>query len=192
MNGNRALLIVDVQKDFCPGGTLAVSDGEKVVPVLNQYIKEFVRTHDPIFASRDWHPRDARHFQEWPVHCVQDSPGAAFHPDLQLPADAVIISKGTSPDEDGYSAFEGTGPDEKFFDELLREYGVDQLFVGGLATDYCVKASCLDAVKRGMDVVLLKDAVRGVDVTAGDSARALADMEEQGVRMMNYQEFLRS
>ena len=191
----EALLIVDVQNDFCPGGALAVKEGDKVVPVLNQYIRDFVRERNPVFASRDWHPSKTKHFKKeggpWPVHCVQYSTGASFHPELRLPDDTVVISKGTAPDADGYSAFEGASAEGKPLTEILKEQHIRRLFVGGLATDYCVKASCLDAVRQGLEVVLLSDAVRGVDIQPGDSRKAVEEMQAQGVQLMTYQEFCR-
>lgn len=180
---NAALLIVDVQNDFCPGGALAVPGGDQVVSVLNQYVN---RLHVPVFASRDWHPEKTRHFREsggpWPVHCVQDTQGAAFHPALKLPADAVVVTKGTNPTDDGYSAFEGVDDRGRPLGAALAEKDVRKLYVGGLATEYCVRASVLDGLKQGLDVVLLTDAVRGIDVQPGDMARALAEMKRAGAR----------
>lgn len=177
----HALLIVDVQNDFCPGGALAVPEGDEVVPVLNRYIE---RLGAPVFASRDWHPTETRHFRErggpWPPHCVRETAGAAFHPRLKLPADAVVVTKGTDPTDDGYSAFEGVDRSGVPLGVALGEKGVQKLFVGGLATEYCVRASVLDALKQGFDVVLLTDAIRGIDVKPGDTARALAEMRDAG------------
>src|ERR1700757_4198445 len=136
MQVKDALIIVDVQNDFCPGGALPVAEGDRVVPVLNRWIDSAGRGRALIVASRDWHPRNHISFRErggpWPVHCVQDTPGAAFHPDLHLPADALIRSKGMAPDKDNYSPFEGTD-----FTETLRRRGVRRLWVGGLAQDVC-------------------------------------------------------
>ena len=135
-----ALLLVDVQNDFCPGGALAVPDGDAVVPALNEYIARFAGRSLPILASRDWHPRASSHFKAgggpWPPHCVQDTSGAAFHPDLALPESATVVTKGTSPTDDGYSAFEATDGQGRGVAEQLREAGVDRLYVGGLATEY--------------------------------------------------------
>lgn len=179
-----ALLIVDVQNDFCPGGSLAVPQGDRVVPVLNQYARRFDEAGLPVYASRDWHPEETRHFKEgggpWPPHCVAGTSGAAFHPELELPEDAVVVSKGTEPTDDGYSAFEAKGEDGRPLPDSLRERGVKRLFVGGLATDYCVRASVLDAARGGVKPVLLLDAVKGIDVTEGDQARALDEMIRAG------------
>jgi nicotinamidase/pyrazinamidase len=181
-----ALVIVDVQNDFCPGGALAVPDGDRVVPVLNRYAERFTRQSAPIFASRDWHPARTRHFKAqggaWPPHCVQGTAGAEFHPGLRLPASAEIVSKGMDPDEDAYSCFQAETGDGMPFAAVLGEHGVGRLFVGGLATDYCVKATVLDALKEGFEVVLLEDAVAAVEVVPGDGERALAAMREAGAR----------
>lgn len=180
------LLVVDVQNDFCAGGALPVPEGDAVVPVLNEYVRRFRAAGRPIYASRDWHPPKTKHFEAqggpWPPHCVRDTEGAAFHPDLELPKDVVVISTGTGPRDDGYSAFEGDDAHGLAFEASLRERGVKRLFIGGLATDYCVRATALDARNEGLDVVLLTDAVRGIDVNEGDVERALDEMRAAGVR----------
>jgi nicotinamidase/pyrazinamidase len=179
-----ALVIVDVQNDFCPGGALGVPAGDEVVAPLNGYAERFARAGAPIFASRDWHPRRTKHFKElggvWPPHCVQHSPGADFHPDLRLPAGTTIISKGMDPNEDAYSCFQASTAEGSAFRELLRERGVRRVLVGGLATDYCVKATVLDALHAGFEAVVLEDAVRAVDIRPGDGASALAEMRGAG------------
>ena len=181
-----ALLLVDVQNDFCPGGALAVPEGDAVVPVLNDYIGRFAARGLPVFASRDWHPPETSHFHggggPWPPHCVRDTEGAAFHPDLALPTDAAVVTKGTSPTDDGYSAFEATDAKGTAVGERFRETGVETLYVGGLATEYCVRATVLDALRQDIDTVLLLDAVRGIDVQPGDVARALDEMIRAGAR----------
>jgi len=187
-----ALLIVDVQNDFCPGGALPVPEGDQVVPVLNRAIERFQQGGGLIIASRDWHPARSTHFAayggKWPVHCVQDTEGAAFHPQLRLPAEAVVVSKGTGENEDGYSAFEARTNDGTPLEDLLREKGVRRLVVGGLATDYCVRASVLGALERGFEVLVLRDAIRGVDVQPGDSERALAEMQQKGAKLVSLEE----
>jgi nicotinamidase/pyrazinamidase len=179
-----ALVIVDVQNDFCPGGALAVPGGDAVVPVLNRYAARFRERGAPVFASRDWHPPRTRHFKDfggvWPPHCVQETRGAAFHPELQLPEGTEVVSKGMDPEQDAYSVFQAETADGMPFAAALGERGVQRLFVGGLATDYCVKATVLDALKEGFEVVLLADAVGAVDVTPGDGERALAAMQAAG------------
>lgn len=186
MAGKRALLVVDVQNDFCPGGSLGVSGGDQVVPVLNEYARRFHQEGSPVIATRDWHPPKTRHFQEqggpWPPHCVQGTPGARFHPDLRLPPGATVVSKGMDPNEDSYSAFDARTETNQPLPEHLRALGVDELYIGGLATDYCVRATALDALSQGFQVTVLTDAVRGVDVNPGDSDRALREVVEAGAR----------
>jgi nicotinamidase/pyrazinamidase len=183
-----ALLVVDVQKDFCPGGALAVPGGDQVVPPLNHVAAMLAGHGRPVYASRDWHPRESAHFQPfggiWPVHCVAGTEGAAFHPALRLPAGTLTISKGQASGEDGYSAFDGTTPDGRRLGDDLRQRGIDRLIVGGLATDYCVRASVLDALDAGLEVWVLADAIRGVEVEAGDSARAVDEMAARGARLV--------
>ncbi len=185
MKPNAALLIVDVQNDFCPGGTLAVPDGDRVVEPLNRAIGSFVSAGLPVVASRDWHPARTSHFNTfggpWPPHCVQGSPGAGFHSALSLPPATVIISKGSEPDSDSYSAFDGRTADGETLSEVLAALQVGHLVVGGLATDYCVRSSSLDAIRAGLRVTLLSDAIAGVEISAGDSDRALEEMERAGI-----------
>jgi nicotinamidase/pyrazinamidase len=183
-----ALLIVDVQRDFLPGGRLAVARGDEVVPVLNDYIARFRAGGLPVFASRDWHPADHRSFAPhggpWPVHCVAEEAGAEFAPGLELPADVVVISKATDRAEEAYSAFQGTDLAER-----LARAGVRRVFVGGLATDYCVLNTVLDARRLGLEAIVLEDAVRAVDVQPGDGERALAAMLAAGARRATRSEF---
>lgn len=193
---NTALLIVDVQNDFCPGGALAVNEGDQVIPPLNRAAEIVTQHGGLVLASRDWHPRETKHFAEfggkWPVHCVQHTHGAAFHPDLKLPDGTVIISKGTGSEDDGYSAFEGRADDGRTLDEILKAYGVQRLLVGGLATDYCVRASVLDALKHGYEVIVLTDAIRGVNLQPDDSERALQEMQLAGARLMSTSDALKA
>lgn len=190
MKTTSALLIVDVQNDFCPGGGLPVPEGDRVVPILNHYIALFRERKLRIFASRDWHPATTSHFRDyggiWPVHCVQGSEGAQFHRDLALPEDVIVISKGMDPSRDDYSAFQAVTDDGVHFPELLNKLGIVKLYVGGLATDYCVKESVLDGLRHGLTVVLLEDAVRGVDLRRGDSATAMDEMATAGAERMNF------
>ena len=179
-----ALIIVDVQNDFCPGGALAVQNGDKVVPVLNRYIENFLNAGLPIFATRDWHPAKTSHFKVyggiWPVHCVQGTHGAEFHPALKLTNETIIVSAGMGSDEDGYSGFLGRDNTGTSLVTLLHERGVDRLFVGGLATDYCVKHTVLDGIRQGFQVVLIGHAVRGVNLNPEDSERAVQEMSTAG------------
>jgi nicotinamidase/pyrazinamidase len=179
LDRHDAVLIVDVQVDFLPGGKLAVQQGDEVVPALNRYVALARRKEVPVFASRDWHPPDHCSFLAqggpWPEHCVAGSPGAAFAPGLALPRDTVVISKATARDADAYSAFQGTDLAPR-----LRERGVKRLLVGGLATDYCVLNTVLDARKAGFEVLLLVDAMRAVNVKPGDGERAGREMLAAG------------
>jgi nicotinamidase/pyrazinamidase len=186
MEKKAALVIVDVQNDFCPGGSLAVAEGDRVALAINRYVERFAAAGAPIFATRDWHPAQTSHFKDfggiWPVHCVQNTPGAEFHPSLQLGSSAMVVSKGMAADIDSYSGFDAFDAQGTALAALLRERGVEQIFVGGLATDYCVKQTVLDGVKHGFAVVLLMDAIRGVDLAPGDSTRALEEMHHAGAR----------
>ena len=178
----RALIVVDVQNDFCPGGSLAVERGDEVVAPLNRLIEEFLGRGEPVFKSRDWHPARTKHFTAyggtWPVHCVQNTRGAEFHPELLDDPRIQIISKGTG-DEDNYSAFDGTD-----LASLLRRQGVTEVFVGGLATDYCVKNTVLDALREGFKVRALTEAMRAVNLQPGDDARALEEMRRAGAEII--------
>src|SRR5207249_2158513 len=163
LKSGDALLIVDVQNDFCPGGALAVRDGDAVVPVLNRWVAEAETSGVPVFASRDWHPANHVSFKErggpWPPHCVEGTRGAAFHPDLRLPRNVQIISKAMDPDADSYSAFGGTDLAGR-----LRRAQVKTVWIGGLAQDYCVRATALDAIREGFEVHVITDATRAVNV----------------------------
>lgn len=178
-----ALIAVDVQNDFLPGGALAVAGGDAVIGPLNRCMEEFTRRGLPVFASRDWHPRDHCSFAAqggpWPPHCVAGTPGAAFAAGLRLPASAEIVSKALRPEADAYSAFQGTELAAR-----LRALGVRRVFVGGLATDYCVRATVLDALAAGFEAVVLADAVRAVDVRPGDGVRALEEMAARGAQLL--------
>jgi nicotinamidase/pyrazinamidase len=192
MERNSALLIVDVQNDFCPNGALHVPDGDRVVAPINRAIERFRVEGLPVLASRDWHPPVTRHFQEhggrWPAHCIQETTGAAFHPELRLSPDVVILSKGTDPDRDSYSAFDGMTVDGKLLEELLEEGGIEHLYIGGLATDYCVKATALEGLLLGKKVTILTDAIAGVDLEPGDSDRALAAIRQAGGEFIRLEE----
>jgi nicotinamidase/pyrazinamidase len=179
-----ALVVVDIQNDFCPGGALGVPNGDRVVPVVNEYVQRFAAAGLPVFASRDWHPRETTHFATsggpWPPHCVGGEPGAEFHPDLRLPATARVVSKGQGATEDAYSAFQARDESGVLLPELIRRESVDHVFVGGLATDYCVRATVLDALHSGFRATILLDASRGVNVAPGDSEEAIAEMVGAG------------
>lgn len=179
----QALIVVDVQNDFCPGGTLAVPHGDEVVEPLNELIDEFLERGDPVYKSRDWHPPTTKHFTAyggtWPVHCVQNTEGAEFHPALRDDPRIHVISKGLG-DKDGYSAF-----DETDLASQLREQDVEEVVVGGLATDYCVKNTVLDALKNGFKVKARKDAMRAVELQPGDGERAIDEMRDAGAQIVS-------
>ncbi len=176
----HALIIIDVQRDFCPGGALPIDNGDAVVPVLNQWIVRAVASAVPVYASRDWHPVGHISFTEsggaWPPHCIQDTDGAAFHPELELPESVVKVTKGVRFDHDQNSAFDETGLAVK-----LRRDGVTSVWIGGLAQDVCVLATALDARKEGFDVILIESATRPVTPDGGE--KALREMRAAGVRM---------
>lgn len=184
---HAALLIVDVQNDFCEGGALAVPNGNAVVPVLNGWIDHARAKGWPVYASRDWHPQRTSHFAAyggpWPVHCVQNTAGAAFHPDLALPETVLVISKGQDAESHGYSAFEGTTHDGTDFLADLRRRAVTHLYVGGLATDYCVKNSVTEARRHGLEVDVIRDAVAAVGAKPGDAEAAIEAMQHAGARV---------
>jgi nicotinamidase/pyrazinamidase len=184
----QALIVVDVQNDFCPGGALAVAHGDEVVPPLNKLIAEFLKRGDPVFKTRDWHPSKTKHFADfggtWPVHCVQGTKGAEFHPDLIDDARIQIVSKGLG-DENSYSAFDGTD-----LAAQLRKLDVDEVLVGGLATDYCVKNTALDALKEGFAVKALKSAMRPVDLQPGDGDRAIEEMRRAGAELQEQDQLM--
>lgn len=176
-----ALLIVDVQVDFCPGGALPIAEGDTVVPVLNRWIEAAQAQKIPIYASYDWHPLGHVSFKErggpWPPHCVQGTEGARFHPELRLPDSTVKIAKGVRFDQDQYSAFDQTGLAVR-----LRQDGIKRLWVGGLAEDVCVLATVLDARKEGFEVMLIAEATRPVTPQGGEEARR--KMRDAGVQFV--------
>lgn len=188
------LIVVDVQNDFCPGGALAVSDGDAVVPVLNRLI-DFAEQQDwPVIATRDDHPAQSHHFADqggiWPVHCVTQTPGAQFHPDLHI-AGVTELRKGIGIDDDGYSPFSGqitnTG---QSLQDFLQKHQIDTLVIGGLATDYCVKATTLDALKLGYAVDVVEDAIRAVDLQPGDGRSAIEEMRTAGAHVTTSDQIL--
>jgi nicotinamidase/pyrazinamidase len=184
MAGKSALVIVDVENDFTPGGALGVPDGDEVVPVLNRYAERFAEAGLPVYASRDWHPAVTKHFKEyggiWPPHCVQETKGAEFHPDLKLPDGTTVVSKGMDPEKDSYSAFDALDRTGAPLAESLHREGVEQLYVGGLATDYCVKWTVLEALRQGFSATFLADASLGVNLEPHDSEKAIEEMLAAG------------
>ncbi|HJU91834.1 MAG TPA: nicotinamidase [Pyrinomonadaceae bacterium] len=179
----QALIVVDVQNDFCPGGSLGVAHGDEVVEPLNELIDEFLERGDPVYKSRDWHPPTTKHFEKyggtWPVHCVQNTKGAEFHPALRDDPRINVVSKGLG-DTDCYSAF-----DETYLAAQLRQQGVKEVLVGGLATDYCVKSTVIDALKNGFKVKALSNAMKAVEVHQGDGDRAIEEMRAAGAEIVS-------
>ena len=179
----QALLIFDVQNDFCPGGSLAVENGDEVVPPLNRLIHQFIEERKLIFKTRDWHPPKTKHFAEyggiWPIHCVQNTKGAEFHPELRDDAWIRVISKGLG-DTDCYSSF-----DETDLAQQLHSEAVEEVLIGGLTTDYCVKTTTIDALKEGFRVKVMGVAIRAVELQPGDGERAIEEMRSAGAEIVN-------
>lgn len=174
-----AVIIVDMQNDFCAGGAIPVCGGDRIVPVLNCWIEAALEAGAMVVVSRDWHPANHISFREsgglWPAHCVQNTWGSQFHPDLKVPANALIVSKGILTDQDGYSDFEMTGLADHF-----RKHGICRLWIGGLAQDVCVRATVLDGLKAGFEVHLIKDATRPLNASPGAGERSLQEMQGAG------------
>ncbi len=193
---NKALIVVDVQNDFCPGGALAVPHGDAIIPVVNRIIRHVMNGDDLVVASADCHPIDSNHFGEgkWPVHCIQDTRGAEFHPSLALPhrllPNFFVVWKGTGKDEDAYSAFDGKAYDDQTLEEILKNRGVEKVYICGLATDYCVKATVLDALRLGLKGYLLLDAIRAMNIHPGDGERAIEEMKNAGAILTTTEEVL--
>jgi len=190
MKFKKALLIVDVQNDFCPTGALAVPEGDKIVPTINKYIRIFLRKKLPIFATRDWHPIKTKHFKDfggiWPVHCIQNTKGAQFHPELKLPKEAILLYKGIDPEKDGYSAFDAEDERGMGFLKILKILGIRELYIAGLATDYCVKFSTRQAIKHRFKARILLDAIKGVNIKPDDSKNAIKEMVRLGAKKMTF------
>jgi len=188
IKNSDALLITDIQKDFLPGGALPIDNGNEIIPVLNDYVNRFVAAKAHVLASRDWHPLNHISFKAqgglWPPHCVQETAGAKFSPDLKLPPHAIIISKATNPEIEAYSAFDGTSLAHE-----LRTLGIKRLFVGGLATDYCVVNTVVDARKLGFETVVLMDATLGINAEPGDVDRAIEIMLKNGAQQVTVEDF---
>ncbi len=181
-NKKRALIVVDVQNDFCPKGALAVANGDEVIAPLNGLIEEFLAHDDLVVKSRDWHPVETKHFAKhggtWPPHCVQNTRGAEFHRDLNDDPRIQVVSKGLG-DENNYSAFDGTE-----LTALLREHDIEEVWVGGLATDYCVKRTVLDALREGFAVKAVEAAMRPVNLQPDDGQRAIEEMRQAGAEIV--------
>ncbi len=183
-----ALIVTDIQNDFLPGGALPVVNGNEIIPVLNEYISLFKSATARIFATRDWHPLNHMSFKTaggpWPIHCVQNSEGAKFHNDLKLPPDVIVISKATNPQHEAYSSFDGTN-----LAEDLRKNGISRIFMGGLATDYCIRYSVLDGLAAGFKMIVLSDAIRGINVKPNDSEKAIREIQQKGASIVTLDDF---
>jgi nicotinamidase/pyrazinamidase len=177
----KALLVVDVQNDFCPGGALGTPEGDKVVPVINKIMDKF----DLVLASRDWHPEDSVHFNQWPPHCVRNTKGAEYHPDLNTNKFSQELFKGTGNKDDGYSAFETTNIN---LVDFLKEKKVDELYISGLTTEYCVKQTTLDALKHQFNTYLVVDGIEGVRANPEDPQKAIDEMKEKGAKLIGADE----
>lgn len=169
----KALIIVDLQNDFCPGGALPAPEGDRIVPIINKLMDKF----DLVLASKDWHPETSVHFKKWPVHCVRETPGAAFHPELEASRIDTVFLKGTNDKDDGYSAFEATNMD---LGDYLGKNKVRDVYVAGIATEYCVKQTVLDALANGFKTFVVQDAVAGIHQEENDVPRAFGEMEAAG------------
>lgn len=189
---NSALLIIDMQNDFCPGGALAVPEADKIIGPLNRYSEHFRQQGMPVLVSRDWHPLDSKQFKDnggpWPVHCVQNTKGAEFPSTLRMRG-AVIFSKGQDPAKDGYSVLEAQTDKQETFNQYLKRFRIEALYVGGVATEYCVKSSVLDMLRHGYKVFLLIDAVKGID--APEARTAMDNMIRAGGKRTSFLEFTR-
>ena len=196
LRGRSALLIIDMQNDFLPGGALGISEGDVILPKINAYIRLFESRGLPIIATRDWHPPETTHFKSrgglWPVHCVQGTSGAEFHPDLALPPGTIILSKGMGPEEDAYSAFQARDEQGRGLAELLRARGISHLYICGLALDYCVKFSGLDASREGFGFTVLIDATRAVNLKIHDAERAIEELVRAGAELTTFERLSRS
>ena len=180
-----ALLVVDFQNDFTPGGALAVSGGDEIAPA----VARLAGASDVVVATRDWHPADHASFETeggpWPVHCVQGTDGAEFHPAMKEIEIAAVVDVGRERDDEGYSGFENSE-----LASILRAHDVERVYVCGLATDYCVRASAIDACREGFEVTVITDAIRAVEVKPGDGERALADMGAAGAELASSEQVL--
>jgi nicotinamidase/pyrazinamidase len=187
--GTSALLVVDIQKDFCAGGALAAPGGDEIIPAVNRHIADARSRDMPVYATRDWHPPATSHFKEyggvWPPHCVQGTQGAQFHRNLKLPPDAIVVNKGVDPERHGYSAFEGHTSVGKALLDDLRDRHITRVYLTGIATDYCVRESALDALKAGLEVRVVADAIAGIDARPGDAQRALDEISAAGAQIVD-------
>jgi nicotinamidase/pyrazinamidase len=198
MNKEFVTIAVDVQNDFCQGGSLAVPFGDEVVPVINKLTEQTREKNGTVIFTRDWHPAETAHFDNWPVHCVKDTTGASFHPDLEIYESDLIVSKGTAKDEDGYSGFDGQTVAGQTINEIITSKAENAsevvVQIGGLATDYCVKATVLDALKlkkklgKKLSVIAITNAIKAVNVNENDGNEALAQMHQAGAEFLEFKD----
>lgn len=188
---HSALILVDIQNDFCPGGALAVPEGDEVVEVVNGLILMF----PVVVATQDWHPSNHISFKEqggiWPPHCIQNTSGAELHPALNQKAIDLYFHKAFNPNQDSYSGFDGIDANSRSLEDALKTEHIHTVYITGLATDYCVKETALDALKKGFEVFLVTDAIRAVDVNAGDGEKALQELQQSGIRLINSNEIIK-
>ena len=188
LSKNDALIVTDVQFDFLPGGSLAVPEGDQIIPALNEYISLFANENLPVFATRDWHPKNHISFKQqggpWPPHCIQNTEGAKFPRSLKVPGNVIVVSKATNLEKEAYSSFDGTQ-----LTEQLKASGVSRIFIGGLTTEYCVKYTVLDGLKAGFNLVLLSDAIRGLNANKGDLENAIQEMVQHGAEQAELTDF---
>lgn len=177
----KALLLVDIQNDFCPGGALPAPQGDRIIPVVNKLLDKFPY----VYASQDWHPPDTVHFQKWPTHCIKDTWGAKLHTELKRDKIDKILLKGTGNKDDGYSAFEATNIN---FEEHLKQNKIDELYIAGLTTEYCVLNSAIDAMQKGFKTYVIQDAIEGVRQKETDVEKAIESMKQAGVRLIRSEE----
>lgn len=187
----KALIVVDLQKDFCQGGALEVSEGDQVVAPINQLIDYFLENNLPIFLTRDWHPSNHLSFKEfggiWPPHCIAGTEGANFHDQLKIPQEAIVVSTATEPDKEAYSGFEGT-----HLIKILKAEKVTELVVVGLATDYCVKETVLDGLKGDFNVTVVNEGIRAVNVKPRDGQDAVREMKRKGAKFVSLAQVVQS
>jgi len=179
----KALLLVDVQNDFFPGGALPAPQANKILPIINKLMDKF----PVVYASQDWHPMDTIHFKKWPSHCIQQTEGAKLHPALKLDKIHQILLKGTRDKDEGYSAFEATNID---FESSLKQKNIDELYVAGLTTEYCVLNSVKDSVKKGFKTYVIEDAIEGVREEEGDVEDAIGEMKRAGALFIQSDELI--
>ena len=184
ISSKTALLVIDVQRDFCPGGALAVPNGDEVVPVINDLVTRFTAIGAPVIFTRDWHPIGADHFKLWPSHCIANTTGADYQPGLLTPLSPYHVKKGRALEGNSYSGFDGDTDTGIWLENLLEAAGTQEVVIVGLATDYCVKATAIDAAEKGFNPIVVLSACRGVGLKAGDVEMAIVEMKDHDVEIV--------